>query len=110
MASTPMSMSTAEELWAFASQYVAAMNRHFGDGAGEHLRDMIRTGAGALDDIADPANREARIDEAKRALAELLDKAAEMAVTIDGYPDDLLGERSYFPALGWFCPRWPFCR
>jgi hypothetical protein len=109
MASTPVE-SSANELWLFTYEYVEQMGRHFGEGAGEDLRYMILSAGRELDAIVNDEERRSRVVDAKHALAELLDKAVEIAQTLDGYPDDLLGERSYFPARRWFCPRWPFCR
>jgi hypothetical protein len=35
--------------------------------------------------------------------------AVEGAAALQGYPGDLLGEQSYFPAKLRFCPCRPFC-
>ncbi|NYT42935.1 hypothetical protein HZY97_19330 [Sphingomonas sp. R-74633] len=98
--------SIADYLFDAAAGHVHAMGRHFGDGADARLHEMtaqaghILTAEGASD---------AEIDKARDALIALLDHAAMLARDLPDYPDDLLGERSFFPALSWFCPRHPFC-
>src|SRR3954462_8771759 len=91
-----------------ALRHVHGMGRHFGDGADARLRDMTAQ-AGEIFDAEARAGNPVEIEAARIALIELLDKAAELARDLPDYPDDLLGERSFFPALSWFCPRHPFC-
>jgi len=96
-------------LFKFAAAHVQGMGRRFGDGAEQRLRELTEQAGTALDAIDDEDEREAQLASAQESLAELLDRAAAMARDLDDYPDDLLGERSFFPALAWFCPRFPFC-
>ena len=87
---------------------VAQMGRRLGEGAEHELRRLVDTGLGRLHaeegDISDKA-----LEGAKGALIELVESAERIALTLDDYAPDLLGERSFFPALGRFCPRYPFC-
>ncbi len=59
----------------------------------------------AQDGQVTPAN----LRKLRQALFDLVDKAEELAADIPGYPKNLLGEQSYFPALNWLCPRPPLC-
>jgi hypothetical protein len=89
-----------------ATRHAAAIGRRFGDGAYPVLIEMTAH-AGATLEAAGASPKE--IASARDALIELLDRAVEIAQGEPDYPDDLLGERSFFPALSWFCPRHPFC-
>lgn len=98
--------SISDYLFDAAARHVAAMGRHFGDGADAALHGMTAR-AGQI--LTETGASDAEIEDARTALIALLDKAAELARDLPDYPDDLLGERSFFPALSWFCPRHPFC-
>lgn len=96
------------ELFREAEEHVAAMGRRLGEGADYDLRQMTLQAAEAL--LTDgPVNLSGRVQQARLALFELLDKAEELSRDIPDYPSDLLGEQSYFPARNWFCPRYPLC-
>jgi hypothetical protein len=98
----------AAHLFERTERRVSAMGRHLGEGADQKLHGLTERAARTIlaDHGAQPGDA---IDEAVSALAELVDKAEELARDIDGYSADLLGERSFLPALKWFCPRYPFC-
>jgi hypothetical protein len=98
----------ADYLIGAAEAHVASMGRHLGEGADHGLRELVRTGIDRL--LRDHGGVEPdRLLQARNDLIELLDKAEEIAGDLDDYASDLLGERSFFPALSWFCPRYPFC-
>ena len=84
------------------------MGRHLGEGADSHIRELARTAVSRLTADHGEVTPE-HLQRAHDDLLELVDKAEEIAIGLDAYPDELLGERSYFPALRWFCPRYPFC-
>ncbi|MEA3029075.1 MAG: hypothetical protein QOG13_400 [Sphingomonadales bacterium] len=98
----------AAHLFERTKHRVSEMGRHLGEGADLELQGLTKRAAHLIlaDHGQQPGNA---IDEAVAALAELVDKAEELARNIPGYPPDLLGELSFFPALSWFCPRYPFC-
>jgi len=98
--------SIGDYLFGAAFDHAAAMGRHFGDGADSRLREMTAQAGRVLTEENAP---DAEIEAARTALLALLDHAAELARDLPDYPDDLLGERSFYPALAWFCPRHPFC-
>jgi hypothetical protein len=100
----------ADLLFETARARAAEHGRHLGEGADAHLHEMTVRGAAELMEVADEADRAGQIDEAKANLKRLIDDAAAGARTLSDYPDDLLGERSYFPAVFRFCPCPPFCR
>ena len=87
---------------------VAAMGRHLGEGAELHVRGLVYSAVARLEADHGDVSPE-HLQRAHDDLLELVDKAQEIAVGLDAYPEELLGERSYFPALSWFCPRYPFC-
>ncbi len=88
--------------------HVAGMGRHLGEGADSHVRQMAAAAVSRLLKDHGQVSQE-HLQQAHDDLLELMDKAEEIARELDSYADDLLGERSYFPALRWFCPRYPFC-
>ena len=82
--------------------------RRVGDGADHDLRQITLEGATWILD-QDEAKRRDLIRTAEADIVRLIEMAIENAEGIDGYPSDLLGEKSYFPAKMRFCPCRPFC-
>ena len=99
----------ADRLFAAAVQRAARAGRRLGEGADHDLRRLTEHGAEELLKTADPDERERQIAEAETSLERLIDMAVEGATLLPGYPRDLLGEQSYFPAKLRFCPCRPFC-
>jgi hypothetical protein len=99
----------ADRLFRVAEQRAATVGRHLGEGAVNDLRAMTERGAEELLKTGDAGERGNQIVEAEADLRRLIDMAIEGAKVLDGYPNDLLGELSYFPAKFRFCPCRPFC-
>jgi hypothetical protein len=99
----------ADRLFIVAEQRAARVGRRLGQGADQDLRRLTERGAEELLKTADRVERERQIVEAETNLQRLIDMAAEGAAALQGYPSDLLGEQSYFPAKLRFCPCRPFC-
>jgi hypothetical protein len=99
----------ADHLFDVARSRARGMGRYFGEGAGHDLLDLANQGAAGL--VAFPAgpDRDAAIARAEDDLRRLIDLALAAARAIPGYPPDLLGEATYFPARMRFCPCRPFC-
>ena len=77
----------ADEFFREAEDHVAAMGRRLGEGADQELRRMTARAAEALLNDG-PDNLSGRVQEARRAFFELLDKAEELARDIPDYPSD----------------------
>lgn len=99
----------AERFFKIANQRAAAAGRSFGPGAGSDLRQLAQTGAANVLAVSDPSARDALEKEAEAGIQRLVDLMIEEARKIPGYPADLLGEDSFYPAKLRFCPFRPFC-
>ena len=99
----------SRQLFEVAQRRAALAGRRLGEGADQDLRSIIKVAAAHLASVADPAIRAQEIDQAERDLERLIDWAIEKALALPNYPNDLLGEKSYFPAKLRFCPCRPFC-
>jgi hypothetical protein len=99
----------ADHLFDVAVSRARGAGRRFGEGADHDLHRMAMSAAAELVQLADPRDREARIRKAEIDLRWLVDEAIAEARSIPDYPEDKLGEQTYFPAKFRFCPCRPFC-
>lgn len=99
----------ADHLFDVARSRARGAGRYLGDGTGHDLLELTNTAARALAEIADPQEQLAQLRQAERDLRRFIDMAIDEAAGVPGYPPDLLGEASYFPARLRFCPCRPFC-
>jgi hypothetical protein len=99
----------ASQLFAVAEEKAKSVGRRFGGGADHDLRVMTHHAAVQLLEVEDKAQRRREIVAAKKDLRRLIELALEEIKTLERYPEDLLGEQSYFPAKFRFCPCRPFC-
>lgn len=100
----------ASQLYAVAEARAHMVGRNFGGGADNDLRAMTNRAAAEILSFPDDGSRLLEIEAAKFNIQRLIDLAIANAQAITGYPADLLGEESYFPAkMMRFCPCRPFC-
>jgi hypothetical protein len=100
----------AEELRETAIATAQAHGRTFESGASQEMRDMLYRAAGTI--LKYPSsNRQGAIADAHANLRTFVDTMAEEAVRLrsQGYPSNVLGEKTFAAARVRLCPLPPFC-
>lgn len=103
-------MSISERLLAAAARSASERGRQLGSDATTDLHELVRNAERRLlDDHATSGGLEPAVRQAEEDVSRFIMLADEVASTLDGYPADRLGEKTYFPARMRFCPCYPFC-
>lgn len=117
----------ARRLMETATGYAARRGYRIGEGAQFHMQETMAKAArrivyragrmpGRQPDLAHGRSRdevvEQLLEQSERQVHTLIDVMITSSRTIPGYVEarpGVIGERTFFAALGLICPLWPFC-